>query len=124
LARELRALSMAIYQNKTELPDYPDRILLEHWVRSNDRPAFFHTLRDENTVEGIAVMQLQSLNLQYMFEFNGKHAHAIRTHFRSQIIARGNWQRELPGAYFDQNLPNACHTQEPFGRYNHVARRE
>ena len=36
-----------------------------------------------------AVMQLQSLNLQYMFEFNGKHAHAIRTHFRSQIIARG-----------------------------------
>ncbi len=74
-----------------KLPDYPDGVLPERRVSRDDWPAFFQALRDENTVEGIAVMELQFLNLEYVFEFNGKYTNAIGTQFRSQIITCGNW---------------------------------
>jgi len=34
------------------LPDYPDGILLEHRVSGDDRPVFFHALRNQHAIDG------------------------------------------------------------------------
>jgi hypothetical protein len=38
------------------LPDYSDRILFEHSVSRDDRPAFLDDLRYQHAIERVAVM--------------------------------------------------------------------
>jgi hypothetical protein len=43
------------------LPDYPDRILLEHWVSSYDGAVFLDALCNQHAVKGITMMHGEPL---------------------------------------------------------------
>src|SRR5260370_7325181 len=105
------------------LPDYPDGIVLEHWVSRDDRPAFFHALRDQHTVERVTMMHGETLESEQMVNANGEALDPVLRQFAEHVWTRRTGEIQLARLYLAKNLPHASDAQRKTGRPAKIAPR-
>ena len=97
------------------LPDYPDGILLEHWVSRDYRPVFLHALRNQHAVERVAMMHGETLESEQMVNANGEALDAVLSQFAEHVWTSRPREVELARLYLDKNLPDACNAERKIG---------
>src|SRR4029077_202207 len=98
-----------------KLPDYPDGVLLERRVSRDDRPAFFHALRNQHAIERIAVMHGEPLESEQMINADGEHLDAVLRQFAEQVWTGRPREIQLARLYLDKNLPDAGNAERKIG---------
>src|SRR5271168_2542078 len=91
-----------------DLPNYSDGILLEHWVSRNDRPDFFHALRNQHAIEWIAMEPGETLEREQMVDADGEHLDTVLRQFSEHVRTGRPRKFQLARLHLDEDLPDAC----------------
>src|SRR5258708_28538930 len=89
-------------------PDYPDGILLEHWVSRDDRPVFLHALRNQHAIERVAMMRGKTIESEQMVNADGEALDAILRQFAEHVRAARPGESQLARLYLDKKMSDAC----------------
>src|SRR5258708_4682997 len=97
------------------LPDYPDGILLEHWVSRDDRQVFLHALCNQHAIERVAVMHGETLESEQMINADGEGLDPVLRQFAEHVWTGRAGEMQLARLYPDKNLPDAGDAQRKIG---------
>jgi hypothetical protein len=97
------------------LPDYPDGILLEHWVNRHDRPVFLYALCNQHAIKRVAVMHGETLESEQMVDGDGESFDSVLRHSAEQVWTGRPRESQLAGLNLDKNLPDACNAERKIG---------
>ena len=97
------------------LPDYPDGILLEHWVSRDDRPVFLDALRNQHAVERVTMMHGETLESEQMVNADGEALDPVLRQSAEHVWTSRPREVQLARLYLDKNLPDACNAERKIG---------
>ena len=111
---------------REQLPDQLDRITIKVRIGRDQGKFFLDTLRDQDTVERVAVVHRQRFDPQDVVQSNRQNLDPVLCCLLNKVRTRRLRQRKFARLHFDQYLPNAgALSQRSLGPVNiFCARRE
>lgn len=103
-----------LQQSQRRLPYALDTISIEAAICGNHSKIFLHSLRDQEPVEGIAVMEWKASNAHYVTERNRKHGNSVCEELFLQKLRKRPIEPETAQTYLYRQLPTTRQTDITF----------